>query len=373
MIMHVVTDFGSQGGAQTMLARLLAHSGEPAVVVSLVGVSDRNVDQANNPNVIYHALQARSLRALPRAVAGLAGLIRQHRPDTVLCWMYHPMVIGLAAAAVSFTRTPVFWTVRQALDDPAALTTSTRAAVTLSSKLSRASAGIIYNSDRARLQHAKYGFKDNKSFVIPNGFDVPDGQNTRQGPARVFGLAARFHPQKDYSTFLAAAGMASREVPDLRFMAAGDKVTADNHELLALIEKNGLTTDQVHLCGDLLDIHPFYEEIDVLVLSSRTEGFPNVIAEAMCHGRPVVSTDVGDSALIVDDCGYIVPPRDPEALAAAMVKVAKWPASKYRDKSLQARNQIARNYALPKIANAYEAVLTGDRSGAGAWMSVNAE
>ncbi len=359
MILHVVTDFSTQGGAQAMLARLLAHSGEKAVVVALTEVSDRCRSMAANDKVEYVSLHARSPLAFPAAIWRIASLIRTHKPDVVLCWMYHAMVVGLIAEILSMRRVPVIWTVRQALDDPAAFTRSTRIAVRLSRKLSRFCAGIIYNSTRALEQHTKYGFADAHVSVIPNGFNLPDAPESRSGPARVIGLAARFHPQKDFGTFFRAFALARHTVPDLSARLAGENVTSENEALRELIAENNLPEDSVTLCGDLHDMRTFYNDIDLLVLSSRTEGFPNVVAEAMSFGRPVVTTDVGDAARIVDDARLIVPAQDVQALGQALVEAAQWSPQDYVARSQAARERIANNYSLAAIARAYDDVLQG--------------
>ncbi|WP_299890189.1 glycosyltransferase [uncultured Ruegeria sp.] len=359
MILHVVTDFSTQGGAQAMLARLLAHSGERAVVVALTEVSDRCRAMAGNDNVEYISLHARSPLSFPRAIWRIARLIRVHKPNVVLCWMYHAMVVGLIAKLISMRRVPVIWTVRQALDDPAAFTRSTRVAVGLSQKLSRFSDGIIYNSTRALQQHAKYGFSEANASVVPNGFLLPKNVQSRKGPARVFGLAARFHPQKDFETFFRAFAIARRSVPDLTARLAGDGVTADNATLRDLLTENNLSEDSVVLCGDLHDMSNFYDSIDMLVLSSRTEGFPNVIAEAMSYGRPVVTTDVGDAAKIVGESGYVVPARDAQALGQSLTDAANWSSEEYGGRSQAARDCIADSYSLAAIAEAYDSVLRG--------------
>ena len=358
MRMHIITNFEASAGAETMLARLLSvAAGEPPVVVSLIGVSERNRSLAGRRDATFVSLGVRGPVSLPRAIPRLAALIRRHRPTEILCWMYHAMVLGSLAARAAGTNAPVYWTVRQALDDPAALTRSTRMAVSLARRLSRSPAGIIYNSERAMGQHAELGFSAKNSSVIPNGFALPELDERPMTTPRVFGIAARFHPQKDHATFFAAAGAVSRTKPGIRFVAAGDGVTEGSEDLLKMLADARLDRGTIELRGQVGDMSRFYRDIDILVLSSRTEGFPNVVAEAMSHGRPVVSTDVGDAGVIIGETGTVVPAGDPEALAAALGKMAELPPGQYADLARKARRRIDERYGLASVASRYDAFL----------------
>ncbi len=357
MIMHIITNFSSPEGAQTMLARLVSHSGEKAVVVSLLDICEQNIQMANNPNAVFEALEVNSSVAIPQAVWRLSRLIRKHKPDVILCWMYHAMVAGTLAAGISGTRTPVFWTVRQALDNPGAMSASTRAALSISRYLSRFCSGVIYNSHRASDQHQDFGFSSQNATVIHNGFVLPTTPHFSDGPPRVFGLAARFHPQKDFANLFAAAAKAQRKIPGLRFVLAGRGVNAENGELEKIMSESGVNQSQIQLCDQVQDMASFYSQIDALVLSSKTEGFPNVVAEAMAHGKPVVTTDVGDSASIVSGSGIVVPACDSNELANALVEMAKWSPEVYKEKCRRSYAKISENYNLGKIANDYNSVL----------------
>ena len=93
--------------------------------------------------------------------------------------------------------------------------------------------------------------------------------------------------------------------------------------------------------------------LDILVSSSVSEGFSNVIGEAMACGVPCVVTDVGDSRLIVGDTGYVVPPGKPAALAEAMVAVLRLTESDRRSLGLAARRRVGANFSLEKIVQRY--------------------
>ena len=354
MIMHVITNFTASAGAETMLARLLRISKEDRItVVSLLGISDRNRNLADNSRVTYISLGAASFASLPGAALKLARLIRQERPRVLVCWMYHAMIAGALAAKLARRRTPVFWNVRQSLDDPASLSRSSRMAVAVARHLSGGVAGIIYNSSRALELHRAYGYRNRNSVVIPNGFEMPLAAAPEPQAPHRFGIAARLHPQKDHATFFKAAALTLETHPDARFSAAGNGLSWDNPAAAKLIAEAGLSPGAIDLKGEVADMDGFYRSIDALVLSSRTEGFPNVIAEAMSHCKPIVTTDVGDAAIVAGDAGITVPARDPEALAKAMRQILDLAPEDYAHLSRKARLRIENEYTLAAIEAKY--------------------
>lgn len=364
MTLHVITNFAASGGAETMLARLLSVSPEPKTVVSLIESSERNRSLAAaagsvSPPVTFIDLGARHARQLPGAVIRLARLIREQEPQTVMCWMYHGMIVGTLAARIARRPVRLLWNVRQALDDPRALTRSTRAAVTIARWLSPHSAAIVYNSERARAQHRSFGFCAKRDLVIPNGVLLPGPRQELPQAARRFGIAARFHPQKDFDTFFAAAAQALQTRPDLRFIAAGRGLDPSNPEVVSMIDRHGMPWDRIELRGELRQMEPFYREIDALVLSSRTEGFPNVVAEAMSYGRPVAATAVGDTASIIGEAGLVVAPRRPDLLAGAICDLASLSAQEISEMGRMARARIEARFSLAEVAASYEALLRG--------------
>ena len=244
--MHVITSLTGNAGAETMLARLLRVSEDDRIlVVPLIGVSERNRDLANNPRVTYAPLGVSSGYGMIGATMKLSRMISTERPRIILCWMYHAMTVGTIAQRIAGTNTPVIWNVRQSLDDPKSLSRSTRLALRLGQLLSGTPSGIIYNSERALELHGKYGFNNRNAIVIPNGFDIPKDVSIAVKAPRIFGIAGRFHPQKDHETFFRAAAIVARANPEARFRAVGNGLTLENPAVTELLNKAGMPAGQL--------------------------------------------------------------------------------------------------------------------------------
>ena len=352
MIMHVITNYMANAGAETMLSRLARASPEAVLIVSLIDISDRNRLLAGE-HARVERLSMHSGVGAASGVFQLARLIAREKPGVIVCWMYHAFLAGLLAQRLSLHSTPLFWNVRQSLDDPAALSRSTRTALHICKRLSHLPTGIIYNSSRSLELHRRLGFQNSNVEVIPNGFDSVEERPLVRLTPQVFGIAARFHPQKDYETFFRAAALFLKRRPDVRFVAVGAGLSRDNVEVCNMMAAAGLPEAAIDLRGQVDDMAAFYRDIDVLVLSSRTEGFPNVVAEAMSHGKPVVTTDVGDAALVVGDTGVVVPPRNEQALAEGMSRMMDLGQDDYAALSLAVKQRIDDRFSLAQIVTRY--------------------
>ena len=96
-----------------------------------------------------------------------------------------------------------------------------------------------------------------------------------------------------------------------------------------------------------------YNALDLATSASITEGFPNVVGEAMACGTPCVVTDVGDSAWIVGDAGIVVPPRRPEALAAGWNTAL----AGLEDLAPRARRRIVGHFSVERLVKKTEEAL----------------
>lgn len=136
------------------------------------------------------------------------------------------------------------------------------------------------------------------------------------------GVVGRFSPEKAPDIFLEAFEEAAAQNPALQAVMVGDGPTLKDCQR----RREGLDAkDRLHLAGFRTDLAAIYRALDMLVIPSRSEGMPTVLIEAMLMGVPVISTSVGAVPDVVCDgqTALIVPIGDPQALAAAMVRLAR--------------------------------------------------
>jgi glycosyltransferase involved in cell wall biosynthesis len=106
--------------------------------------------------------------------------------------------------------------------------------------------------------------------------------------------------------------------------------------------------------GRRQDVARLFAAADFVVSSSRFgEGFSNVLAEGMACGLPPITTDVGDAKFIVGDTGFVVPPENPAALAAAIRTLASESPAARGQRGIRARARIVENFAMPQAIKRY--------------------
>jgi glycosyltransferase involved in cell wall biosynthesis len=148
---------------------------------------------------------------------------------------------------------------------------------------------------------------------------VPGGTNGYRSDGPIIGFVGRIEPRKGVVDLLAAAPALREALPGARIIVIGDDPYGIDARYLAKVRES---TDVEHLPW-VANAPGVMRHLDVLVAPSHQEPFGTVLGEAMAVGTPVVATRVGGLAEVVEDgvTGVLVPPRDPVALTAAIVRV----------------------------------------------------
>jgi glycosyltransferase involved in cell wall biosynthesis len=366
-ILHIINSF-EYGGAETMLCNLMGRADRDRFVPVVAALIDdmRTAGPVLDAGIAVHVIGMRPGVPNPRGVMRLAGLLRRERPAVVQTWMDHSNLIGALAVGLSQVRAPLVWGVHHACHMPGLSKRSTLWTVAACARLSgRVPRWVVCCSEASRVAYASHGFASERLKVIPNGFDTqtfrPDPEARSQvrrelglaPDVTLIGLIARYDPFKDHDNFLRAAAIVAREAPEVRFLLCGVGVDRSNDVLAAAVRSLGLG-NRCHLLGPRRDVARVMAALDLAVSSSRAEAFPLAVGEAMACGVPCVVTDVGDSAAIVGATGWVVPPRDPHALAAACRSAFGISPSARIQRGMEARRRICEQFDLTGIVRRYE-------------------
>jgi glycosyltransferase involved in cell wall biosynthesis len=368
-VLHVITGLGS-GGAEAALFKLVSRLDRRRFDCRIVSMGDEGIWGSQLGEL---GISVTALRMKPRNL-GLTGLWRlgremhRFRPHIVQTWLYHADLLGLLSARI--TGAPIVVSNLRCADmDLAYYSSLTRLVRWLDSLLSWWPNAVVANSEAGREFHEHaLAYRPRRWELIGNGFDTEIFRPNDEARARtrrllgvdddvvLIGMVARWDPMKDHDTFLQAAAELRRRRGNLRFILVGRGMKADNPVLWGRIQEHNLK-DAVILLGERHDIAALDAALDVATLVSRFgEGFPNVIGEAMACGVPCVVSDVGDSAKVTGDTGFVVPPRNPSALAAAWERMISLGPAGRRELGKRARKRIEGQFSIEAVTRRYAAL-----------------
>jgi glycosyltransferase involved in cell wall biosynthesis len=240
----------------------------------------------------------------------------------------------------------------------------------LEMRLHRDMSAILGNSKAVIAElREKEGVPSSKLGLIYNGIELPQPHPRDRTTVRssldiddqtlVLIIVANLIPYKGHLDLVGALGLANGQISQpWRLLVVGrdDGAGADIRELA---KKSGID-DKITLLGMRTDVAELLSASDIALLCSHQEGFSNAILEAMAAGLPMIVSDVGGNAEAVRDgeTGLVVPPRDPQALAAAIIRLAGDP--KLRQHFGRAgRERVVSHFSLEACVTKYEALYRG--------------
>jgi glycosyltransferase involved in cell wall biosynthesis len=180
-------------------------------------------------------------------------------------------------------------------------------------------------------------------------------RSERNADGKFIWLAAgRITAGKDYPNLLRAFARMHAEIPESRLWVAGEGSSADEDRVRKLAGAEGLA-EHIDWLGLRQDMPAVFAGADAFVLSSAWEGMPLVVGEAMAMEKPVVATDVGGVREMVADAGMIVPARNANALAEAMLGVMRMSLQQRIDMERSARERICQHFDMNAKAAEWEA------------------
>lgn len=356
LILHLITELDT-GGAQKALARLLAHQRRfaPAVVCLYNG------DTAIAREIRSLGVPVTDLGMTAKwrwdAICRLYRVLRRERPVILHTWMFHANVLGRIVGRLAGVS--VIITSRRNVDIGGP---SRELLKTATASLDDATVAVCDAARQAEIERA--GARPDRVFTVYNGIDVslyegrPNGAIRREfgipPSAPLIGYIGRLHRQKGVEDLLVAMDSVTTRVPDSHLLVVGE---GECGPFLAKQMRSRGLSDAVLFTGTRHDVPQVLQDLDILVLPSLWEGLPNVILEAMASGLPVVATGVGGVPEIVVDnvTGFLVPPRQPEALSNAILRLVRDPD--LRNRMGQAgRQRVQEHFSVDRMVMETEAL-----------------
>ncbi|HEX8474625.1 MAG TPA: glycosyltransferase [Pyrinomonadaceae bacterium] len=346
----------ADGGAQRAVVKLVGGMHARGVAVDIVLVNNEGIHlRAVGAGVRVVVL---ATGRVAKAVMPLARYMRRERPSVLISFLSHANVVAVAARALARVR------VRLALVEQntvSAVRSDLRRdrwlPMLVRRAYPRAEAVVGVSSGVAHDLIARLGVPAHKVSVIHNpvvdnalleAASAPAGHAwLEDDSARVFVASGRLTPQKDFTTLISAFRLLKSKVEAVRLIILGEG--EERRRLEAMIDAMGLAGD-VDLRGFVENPYAYMSRADAFVLSSRWEGLPTVLIEALACGCPVVATDCPSGPREIlqgGEYGALVPVGDAAALCDAMARVLKTSPSK------EALREHAMRYSVDEAVRQY--------------------
>jgi glycosyltransferase involved in cell wall biosynthesis len=266
----------------------------------------------------------------PRIIGTIARAVRDHRIDIIHSHDYKSDILAWTVSRL--TPIPILSTVHgwirnsmkakvyvksaqrmlSSFDRVVAVSEETRAAV-LACGVPETNVVVIHNA----IVTKNYCPTDHEPGYLRRLFGLPEG-------AKVVGSIGRLSPEKGQRDLLTAAVEVIRARSDVWFVLVGD---GPDRQLLEEQATQAGIANRVKFTGHLTDVRPVYRDLDIMALTSHTEGFPNVVLESLCMQTPVLATDVGGVREIIEEgvTGTLLPAKAPDRIRDGLLTMLESP------------------------------------------------
>ena len=345
------------GGAEKQFIELVKHIDKSKFDVTVCtmygGIQEKIVKKI--PNIQYINLEKTGRYDFYKFYKNYSKLLKEVNPDVIYSFLGEMSLFSLWAKP---KKTKIIWGFRASDKDWSLYGKVPRIIFWLQKKFLPKVDKVISNSYASIDYHQQHGFNMSKSMVIHNGIDSDRFQrksekrkefrkkyNLKEDSIAI-GMVARIDPIKGYFIFTEVAKKILDKYANVYFFSIGGGSETLQKECEVILDNHN--KKRFFWLGNQNYVEECYSGFDIVVSSSFGEGFSNSIAEAMSCSLACVVTDVGDSALIVDDLGILVEPRDVDDLYNGIIAMM---SKNYNVLGQQSRVRVVENFSIQKMVS----------------------
>ena len=359
-ILHVINGL-EVGGAEKFLLKLIANDTKNEHVVLNISKKGKIEELLKRiTTVINFNLKENFFKI--RIFYKLLVNIKNMKIDAIQGWMYHGNFFSFFIGFFINNKN-INWNIRGPYDTK--LTKfSTKIILYICSFFSKLfKIKVIYNSNYALSNHTKIGYNLKNTFMIHNGYQIKKKLTfNRQKKFKkinfnkclVIGNVARYDSHKDHLNLFSSLYLLKKKNYKFKLLIVGENINFRNKSLIKLIDKFDLR-ENILIFRTRTNLDNFYSLIDIHILSSISESFPNVVAESMLSNIPSISTNVGDVKYLISEYGWIVPPNNPEKMCQTIIDVIKFKSDikEWQNIKKKCNEHIIKNFNLDKSIKKY--------------------
>ena len=364
-IIHIINGLNN-GGAELNLFNVCKYDKKNQhIVISFFDNGIYKKKLIRNKNKVY-SLKITSIFKFYH-IFRIFKILNNEKPDLIQTWMPLSNLIGSIIGKLVGVK-KIFWNIRHSNLPFKKSYLLTILIIRFLSILSYyVPSLIIVNSKVSLTYHVSIGFCKSKMFLIHNGYDSYYSKNLKidkylkknqlKSDPKKIGMFGRYDLIKGHKILLNAIALLMKEKIKFECYLVSPNALKVKKMLKETIVNFGIQKNIFFKNGSKHRLEKIMEEIDILVLPSLSEGFPNIVAEPMLQGIPCVVANVGDAKYIVGNTGWVVAPNSPEKLSISIKKALNEIGSnKYYLRSKFARQRIKKKFNIIQMISLYNKV-----------------
>ena len=373
-VLHIINSL-KKGGAEGNLYRLCKFQKKKykkKIDISIITLIDNGFYEEELKNIGVKIFSLRinennKILNFIKKIKILRNLIKKENPNIIQSWMYHSNFVSLFISEKKNRR--IYWNIRHS-DLNFKISKKTTILISFICGLfSRIiPRKIIFCSEKSIKFHCKKHFYSrDKTVLIDNGYSDNiffkssrlraqfRKKNKIKNKDVILGFAGRYAKQKNIESLLLAFSEIIKDYQNIYLYMVGKDVNLKNKNI-SNITQHYKIKNRIFFLEEQKNLLKFYNGIDLLLLVSHSESFPNVVAESMLCSTPVLSSDAGCAKKIINDTGFIINKNDylsiiiglKKAINLITKKKKKWTFLKKK-----AREKIQKNFSIKKMSNKY--------------------